>query len=73
MAIKENKGYALPCLLRGVRAASQGSREISRFLLSLSQGGNSCRPHWEGGGVVGKGESVVRQDQKITSARQLLF
>lgn len=44
----------------------QGSHEISGFLLLLSQGGNSCRPHWEGGGVMGIGESVVRQDQKIT-------
>lgn len=65
-AIKKNKDYALPCLLREVRAAMQGSREISGFLLLLSQGGNSCRPHWESGGVMGIGESVVRQDQKIT-------
>ena len=59
---KKNKGYVLPCLPRGVRVAMQGSREISGFLLLLSQEGNSCR---EGNGVRGIGESVVRQDQKI--------
>lgn len=52
-------------MLRGVIAATQESREISGFLLLLSQGGNSCRPHWEGDGVMGIGESVVWQDQKI--------
>ena len=65
MAIKKNKGYVLPRLPRGVRVAMQGSHEISGFLLLLSQEGNSCRPHWEGDGVRGIGESVVRQDQKI--------
>ena len=27
----------------------RGSIEIGGFLLLLSQGGHSCRPHWEGG------------------------
>lgn len=52
-AIKKYKGHVLPCVFRGVRAAMQGSREISRFLLLVSQGGNSCRPHWEVGGGHG--------------------
>lgn len=34
-----------PCPLTGVRTALQGSQEISKFVSSLSRGGNSCQPH----------------------------
>lgn len=49
----------LPHFCRGGKVVMQWSDKINGFLLLFSQGGNSCKPQWDG--VKGVGKSVVRQ------------
>lgn len=59
----------MDCLVcsEGSEQPRRGHMKLVDFYYYYPQGGNSCWPHTEvGAGVMGIGESVAREDQKIT-------